>query len=80
VTPPPFYKSYLITTIPESNDSGDWFGYRIVQHNLTLELKGGKSIWEAAKSFRKLVTEGKVKVATEEREEVVHGNASDDSI
>lgn len=62
ITPPPFYKSYHITTIPESNDAGDWFGFRINQHKIVPELKNGQAVWDTAKQFRELVLSGNIKV------------------
>lgn len=78
ITPPPFYKSYQITTVPENNESGDWFGFRVIQHKLTFELPNGKSIWEQGKRFRKLIQEGKVKVVgADEQEAAASGNTND---
>ncbi len=71
ITPPPFFKAYRLTTIPESNESGDWFGVRVSYEAKTFELPNGKAIWNQAKEFRSLVMEGKVKVTSpDEREEV----------
>lgn len=68
ISPPPFYKSYHITTIPESNDSGDWYGFRINFHKIVPELKNGNTIWNSAKEFRRMIEEGRVKVAAEQED------------
>lgn len=62
VNPAMFYRSYKITTQPESNDEGSWFGFGIEVGELTPKLKGGKDIYLAARAFRKQMDEGSVKV------------------
>ena len=56
-TPPMFSHVYKVTTVPESNDKGSWFGYKI-------ELVGkleDPAIYSAAKEFRNAITAGEVK-------------------
>lgn len=79
IQPPPFYKVFELSTIPESNDSGEWFGWRVKQKGTIETLKNGKAVWALAADFRKLVSEGKLDVRTEEPQEVVN-NATDGSI
>jgi hypothetical protein len=57
-TPPMFSHIYKLTTVPESNDKGSWFGYKI-------ELVGkleDPALYGAAKGFRNAITAGEVKV------------------
>lgn len=56
-TAPMFSREYRITTIPESNDKGSWFGFRI-------ELVGivdDAAVYAEAKSFREAVRSGVAK-------------------
>ncbi len=69
ITPPPFFKVYQLTTIPESNDSGDWYGIRITQHGTVENLPNGAVVWKAAKEFREMVLSGQV-VAHADQEDV----------
>lgn len=69
ITPPPFYRVYHAVTVPESNENGSWFNYKINRHSTINDLKNSKAIWEAAKEFRKLIEEGKVIAAAEQQDE-----------
>lgn len=64
--PAMFYKAYKMTTVGESNDKGDWFGFLVEPNVTTLELKNGQDIYLSARAFRKAIGEGKVKVAQDE--------------
>lgn len=79
------YYTYLVRTVPEKNDKGSWFGFKVDQDIALYDSKdnkfnfaGGKQIWEAAVEFRKLVLEGRVKTV-DEQESTSHGNTEDDS-
>jgi hypothetical protein len=61
--PAMFYRAYRITTVPESNDQGSWFGFDIKAECDTLEMKGGQDLYLGARQFRKAVTSGEVMVA-----------------
>lgn len=61
--PAMFYRSYKLTTIPESNDQGSWFGWSIKPSVNTLELPGGENLYLAARHFRSLIASGSVKVS-----------------
>lgn len=61
--PASFFMTYLVTTEPESNDRGRWFGVRIAQHGRVLDLPNGEAVYRSARSFRKMIDEGVVRVA-----------------
>ena len=58
-----FYQSYKLTTVPESNEKGSWFGWKIESHQPTLELLGGLDLYVGSRNFRSSVKAGEVKVA-----------------
>ena len=62
-SPAMFYQSYKITTVPESNDKGRWFGWKVTKDKPTVELEGGEQLYMLAREFRKAVAAGEVKVA-----------------
>jgi hypothetical protein len=62
-SPAMFYQSYKITTVPESNDKGSWFGWKVSKDVPTVELENGEQIYLLAREFRKAVSAGDVKVA-----------------
>lgn len=61
--PAMFARSYNMSTIPERNDQGSWFGVKIVPSTFTTELPNGNEIYIAAREFRAAVAEGKIKAA-----------------
>lgn len=68
-TKPMFSHFYQLTTVPESNDAGSWFGYKI-----TLEGEvsaASPALYAAAKAFQKSITAGEVKVQQPVAEGVV---------
>lgn len=80
ICPPMFYKAYHFTTVPESNDAGQWFGWKIETGEDTLKLENGKDIYLAARALRQSVKEGQV-VASKTGDEHTGGSApeSDDA-
>lgn len=54
---PEFAGVYRLTTIPESNDKGSWFNYKIEFKGYTLALPTGKMLYNKAKEFAKMVAE-----------------------
>ena len=58
-TAPMFSHSYKLTTVPESNDKGSWFGWRIETNGPVTDA----NLYQAAKAFRDAVGAGEVKVA-----------------
>lgn len=66
---PLFYRTYLLTVVPESNDKGNWMGWKIdpgpclLDNDLGLEvLAGGEAIYLEARAFKDSVAKGEVKV------------------
>jgi hypothetical protein len=57
-TPPMFSHSYRLTTVPESNDKGSWYGWKIE----TVGPVEDTALYQAAKAFRDSVGAGEVKV------------------
>lgn len=51
---PMFSQLYKLTTVPESNDKGSWFGVKIEHIGPVADIK----IYEAAKQFREMVRQG----------------------
>lgn len=58
-TPPMFSHVYALTTVPEQNDQGSWYGWRIE----TLEQLARVDIYSAARDFRNAIKAGEVKTA-----------------
>lgn len=63
INPAMFYRSYVLKTKPEQNDSGMWFGWVIDPSTVTPELKRGRELYLKCRQFYKDIAEGKVKVA-----------------
>lgn len=59
-TPPMFSHRYLATTVPESNDKGSWFGWKIA----TGSKVDDANLYSAAKSFRDAILNGEAKEQT----------------
>lgn len=64
-TPPPFAYTYALSTQAESNDTGDWHGWRIAEGRaLDLTNPDDRALFEVAKEFAKSVDKGEVKAST----------------
>lgn len=61
--PAMFYRSYDLTTVPESNDKGNWMGWKIVAGPDVLSLPDGEAMYIAARNFRKSIMEGAVRAS-----------------
>jgi hypothetical protein len=61
--PAMFYMTYRLSTVPERNDQGSWFGWKIQPETPTLELDNGDQVYVAAREFRNQINKGDVKVA-----------------
>jgi len=57
-TPPMFSNSYKIETVPESNDKGSWFGWKITRNGF---VEDGH-LYQTAKAFRDMVVSGATEV------------------
>lgn len=60
-TPPLFYRSYNLTTVPESNNEGTWMGWKIERGPAVTELDNWKSLVEEIKTFREQLKSGAAK-------------------
>lgn len=56
-TPPMFSHAYKLETVPESNDKGSWFGWKITMGGLLTD----KGTYDEAKRFRTAINSGAVK-------------------
>ena len=71
VNPAMFWTSYQLTTVPEENDQGSWFGWSIkMKHDaqsggIINNHPQGKEIYLAARDFKSQVAAGEVKVSAE---------------
>ena len=72
---PMFGFCYHLTTIPESNQKGEWMGLKIqqgpplikvVNNTPTEQFPGAANLYLAARDFKALVAQGKVKVKQED--------------
>jgi hypothetical protein len=77
INPAMFYRTYRLSTEPERNDQGSWFGLHITPDKPTVELDNGVEIYMAAREFRKQVQSGNVKVAAD-NEDASAGHAADE--
>ena len=71
--PAMFYTSYKLTTCPEENDLGSWFGWDIeMLHGdsggIIENVKGGEEVYMAARSFKEKVVAGSIQVSPEAEE------------
>lgn len=57
-TPAMFASVFHITTVPESNDKGSWFGWKFTREGDTPTME----LYQAGKTFRNLVVGGSTKV------------------
>lgn len=61
-----YFYSYEITTVPESNDQGSWYGFLISEGPKVMDLENGKEIFRTAKELRARIKAGEVKAAVEQ--------------
>src|SRR6478735_614738 len=66
IRPAIYFYSYKITTQPESNDQGSWYGYSIEEGPKVKDLTNGGEIFNSAKGLRARITTGEVKAAVED--------------
>lgn len=64
INPARFYGSYNAWTIPESNDQGDWFNWKIKYAGpiVAHESGNGVDVYRAAKEFYTMIMEGEIRV------------------
>ena len=71
--PAMFYSSYKLTTVPEENDQGSWFGWDVEcldgdSGGILKSLENGQGIYMDARSFKEQVSEGRVSAAPEDEQ------------
>lgn len=77
VNPAMFWTSYQLTTVPEENDQGSWFGWSIKMNHdaqsggIIANHPMGKDIYLAARDFKSQVAAGEVKVSAESADDDV---------
>lgn len=64
--PPMYSRVYALSTVPESNDKGSWYGWRIEPGALLLTVKGGKSLFQKAMRLREQLDSGVARAAPEQ--------------
>jgi hypothetical protein len=62
-TPPMYARVYAMETVQESNDLGNWFGWKIEPGAMLLKVDGGKSIFQRADKMRRQLDEGTARAA-----------------
>jgi hypothetical protein len=60
-TPPIYYRTYNLTTVPESNQEGSWVGWKIERGEALPDLDNWQHLLAQAKLFRAALTAGKVR-------------------
>lgn len=60
-TPPIFYRVYRFTTVPESNNEGNWMGWKIERSVKLEELPNWRSLMADIKMFRDSLTKGDIR-------------------
>jgi hypothetical protein len=61
--PPLFYRSYTLSVIPESNNDGDWFGWKLERSKTLPELGAlGQKIFSEAVILRESIQAGREKI------------------
>lgn len=65
-TPPLFYSAYALRgDVPESNEKGDWFGWKITRLDSTKSLDDGASFYQEARRLQQDVHQQKVQIAAQ---------------
>lgn len=60
-TPPLWYRSYALTTVPESNAEGNWMGWKIERGAALSDYANWRSILDDIKAFREQCVKGMVR-------------------
>lgn len=75
IVAPTFWTAYQLTTVPQENDQGSWFGWSIqMLHDaesggILQQIPNGKDIYLAAREFKQQVQEGEIQVKQETTED-----------
>lgn len=80
-TPPLFFRTYMLDSVEESNNDGDWSGWVISRGCSIVELTNAKSIMAQCIDFRDSIIAGlsrfDVSQMTDDPEKVIDGKAED---
>lgn len=60
-TPPLFYRSYIMSTVGESNSEGDWFGWKIERGPAVRDMEHAGRIVREAMKMREMIDGGLLK-------------------
>jgi hypothetical protein len=60
-TPPIYYQTYNLTSMPDSNDKGSWMSWKIERGPLLKDLEGFKETLAEVVSFREAIKRGEAK-------------------
>lgn len=60
-TPPIFYRSYGLSTVPESNNEGNWMGWKVERGQALTEFGNWEQLLHDIKEFRESLASGTVK-------------------
>ena len=76
-TPPLFYRSYSLTTVNESNNDGDWEGWKVERHAKIEEMDDFDRLFTICESFEASISKGESKadLSDVEAEEKAQGRA-----
>jgi len=61
-TPPPYARTYTVSTVAMANDSNSWMGWKFGMGPLTQTLKYGNALFKKAVEFEESIDKGLVKV------------------
>lgn len=75
-TPPLFYRSYTLSSVPESNAKGNWMAWDIKPSLRIDQIPDGKSRLATIRAFRQQITSGEVRGDIEHEQD--HTNHSSD--
>lgn len=71
--PAMFYRCYRLTTIPEKNDQGNWFGINITPECDVVKMDDGFNIYKQARKLREDFNNGEAKVAPPSPDKAAEG-------
>jgi hypothetical protein len=75
-TPPLFYRSYLLNMVEESNNDGEWIGWKVDRHLTLPELRpqDWKAVFDKACEFEQQIARGDARADVAEEEEAAGGS------
>lgn len=59
--PPMWYRTWKMTAVPESNDQGSWFGFKMEPSGLITSVENFQDVYQIAKGFHDQVSSGAVR-------------------